>query len=79
MKISSVSQIMWNFGDAKAYEPWLKKMRPQDRLVIRGGRSSLRAARNWNGSMASAASGLDASRASRKAGRRRDHSRNGAA
>ena len=34
-------KIMWNFGDAKAYEPWLKKMRPQDRLVIRGGRSSL--------------------------------------
>jgi hypothetical protein len=21
--------IMWNFGDAKAYEPWVKKMRPQ--------------------------------------------------
>jgi len=34
-------KIMWNYGDAKAYEPWLKKMRPQDRLVIRGGRGSL--------------------------------------
>ena len=34
-------KIMWNFGDAKAYEPWVKKMRPQDRLVIRGGRGSL--------------------------------------
>ncbi len=34
-------KIMWNNGDAKAYEPWVKKMRPQDRLVIRGGRSSL--------------------------------------
>jgi hypothetical protein len=34
-------KIMWNFGDAKAYEPWVKKMRPQDRLVIRGGKSSL--------------------------------------
>jgi len=33
-------KIMWNFGDAKAYEPWVKKMRPQDRLVIRGGRGS---------------------------------------
>ena len=34
-------KILWNFGDAKAYEPWVKKMRPQDRLVIRGGRGSL--------------------------------------
>ncbi len=33
-------KIMWNFGDAKAYEPWVDKMRPQDRLVIRGGRGS---------------------------------------
>jgi hypothetical protein len=33
--------ILWNFGDAKAYEPWVKKMRPQDRLVMRGGRGSL--------------------------------------
>jgi hypothetical protein len=32
--------IMWNSGDAKAYEPWVKKMRPEDRLVIRGGRGS---------------------------------------
>ena len=29
--------ILWNFGDAKAYKPWLDKMRPEDRLVIRGG------------------------------------------
>ena len=28
--------ILWNFGDAKAYEPWVNKMRPLDRLVIRG-------------------------------------------
>ena len=28
--------ILWNFGDAKAYEPWVKKLRPADRLVIRG-------------------------------------------
>jgi len=28
--------IMWNFGDAKAYKPWVDKMRPEDRLVVRG-------------------------------------------
>jgi hypothetical protein len=33
-------KIMWNFGDAKAYGPWVEKMRPPDRLVIRGGRGS---------------------------------------
>jgi len=33
-------KILWNFGDAKAYEPWVKKMRRPDRLVMRGGRSS---------------------------------------
>jgi hypothetical protein len=32
--------IMWNFGDAKAYQPWVDKMRPPDRLVIRGSRGS---------------------------------------
>jgi hypothetical protein len=31
---------MWNFGDARAYAPWLKKMRPEDRLVFRGARGS---------------------------------------
>ena len=31
-------KIKWNFGDPKAYEPWVEKMRPADRLVIRGGR-----------------------------------------
>jgi hypothetical protein len=31
--------ILWNFGDAKAYKPWVDKMRPEDRLVIRGGRA----------------------------------------
>jgi hypothetical protein len=34
-------KILWNFGDAKAYKPWVDKMRPQDRLVLRGGRGSL--------------------------------------
>jgi hypothetical protein len=33
-------KVLWNFGDSKAYEPWLVKMTPGDRLVIRGGRSS---------------------------------------
>jgi hypothetical protein len=28
--------IMWNNGDAKAYAPWVNKMKPADRLVIRG-------------------------------------------
>jgi hypothetical protein len=29
--------VLWNFGDGKAYKPWVDKMRPEDRLVIRGG------------------------------------------
>ena len=29
--------VLWNFGVAKAYEPWVGKMQPADRLVIRGG------------------------------------------
>jgi hypothetical protein len=33
-------RILWNYGDNKAYEPWLLKMTPADRLVIRGGRGS---------------------------------------
>jgi hypothetical protein len=33
-------KILWNFGDYKSYQPWLLKMKPADRLVIRGGRSS---------------------------------------
>ncbi len=27
-------KIQWNFGDQRAFEPWIKKMRPQDRLVV---------------------------------------------
>jgi hypothetical protein len=30
--------IHWNRGDAKAYAPWVAKMKPADRLVIRNGR-----------------------------------------
>jgi hypothetical protein len=33
-------KVQWNFGETKAYTPWLLKMTPADRLVIRGGRSS---------------------------------------
>jgi len=32
--------VVWNFGDAKAYKPWVDKMRSEDRLVIRGGSAS---------------------------------------
>ena len=28
--------VHWNFGDPKAYQPWVEKMRPADRLVLRG-------------------------------------------
>jgi hypothetical protein len=27
-------QAQWNFGDARAYEPWVQEMRPQDRMII---------------------------------------------
>lgn len=33
-------KILWNSGDAKAYTPWIQKMQPADRLVIRSGRGS---------------------------------------
>ena len=33
-------KILWNFGDAKAYQPWVDKMRPADRLVIRGAKNA---------------------------------------
>jgi hypothetical protein len=32
--------VLWNFGDPRAYQPWVDKMRLQDRLVIRNPRSS---------------------------------------
>ena len=28
--------VHWNFGDSQAYRPWVEKMRPADRLVLRG-------------------------------------------
>jgi hypothetical protein len=32
--------ILWNFCDAKSFEPWVKKMRPADRLVVHGSNGS---------------------------------------
>jgi hypothetical protein len=32
--------VLWNQGDVKSYAPWIKKMQPADRLVIRGGRGA---------------------------------------
>jgi len=31
--------ILWNNGAAQAYEPWVGKMKPADRLMIRGGKA----------------------------------------
>ncbi len=28
-------KIQWNYGAAEAYGPWVKKMRPEDRLILR--------------------------------------------
>lgn len=36
---ATFKSILWNNGDAKAYEPWVKKMQPADRLVIHGGKA----------------------------------------
>jgi hypothetical protein len=32
--------ILWNLCDAKAFEPWVIKMRPEDRLVVHGSSGS---------------------------------------
>jgi hypothetical protein len=34
---ATYEQILWNNGDPGAYLPWVKKMRPPDRLVMRAG------------------------------------------
>ena len=34
--LATYQKIRWNNGDAQAYEPWVKKMKPADRLVIHG-------------------------------------------
>jgi len=33
-------KAQWNYGDARAFEPWVRKMRPQDRMILRAPRSS---------------------------------------
>ena len=30
-------KIQWNYGAMEAFEPWVKKMRPEDRLIVRAG------------------------------------------
>jgi hypothetical protein len=32
--LAVLRQAQWNFGDARAYAPWVKKMRPEDRMII---------------------------------------------
>ncbi len=33
-------KAQWNFGDARAFEPWVNEMRPQDRMIIHAPGSS---------------------------------------
>ena len=33
--LAVVRKAQWNYGDVRAYEPWLPKLRPQDRLIVR--------------------------------------------
>jgi hypothetical protein len=39
--LAVLRQAQWNFGDSRAYEPWVRKMRPQDRLILRASYSHL--------------------------------------
>jgi hypothetical protein len=32
--LAVVHKVQWNYGDVRAYEPWVRKMRPEDRLII---------------------------------------------
>lgn len=32
--------VLWNLGEVSAYDPWIEKMQPADRLVLRGGRGT---------------------------------------
>jgi len=34
--LAVLRRIQWAYGDARAYEPWVKKLRPEDRLFISG-------------------------------------------
>ena len=33
-------KIQWNFGDDKSFGPWVEKMRPEDRLILRRSKAS---------------------------------------
>jgi hypothetical protein len=33
--LAVLRKVQWNFGNVRAYEPWIKKMGPKDRLVLR--------------------------------------------
>lgn len=33
-------KIQWNFGAAESYRPWVEKMKPEDRLIVRGAKGS---------------------------------------
>jgi hypothetical protein len=33
--LAVLRKIQWNYGDVRAYEPWVKRMKPEDRLVLR--------------------------------------------
>jgi hypothetical protein len=39
-------KVQWNYGDVRAYEPWIQKMRPADRLVLRASSARLNGAPN---------------------------------
>jgi hypothetical protein len=32
--LAVLHKVQWNYGDLRAYEPWVKKMRPEDRLIV---------------------------------------------
>ncbi|MDD5428447.1 MAG: hypothetical protein PHI58_04315 [Candidatus Omnitrophica bacterium] len=34
--LAILRKIHWNFESGKAFEPWVKKMKPADRLIVRG-------------------------------------------
>ncbi len=33
--LATLRKIQWNYGANEAYDPWVKKMRPEDRLILR--------------------------------------------
>ena len=39
--LAVMRRVAWNFGDVRAYEPWVKKLRSEDRLIIRASTSHI--------------------------------------